>query len=323
MKALVTGATGFVGSHVAQALAARGDDVVALSRRADADATLTAMGARAMRGSLEDAASLTAALEGVDVIYHVAGAISAAGPEEYFAVNEGGTKRLLEAAAAAAPRARFVYVSSQAALGPSGRDTPLDEDAPCRPVTAYGRSKLAGERAVTKGSLAWTIVRPPSVYGPRDKEFLQLFQVVRRGVAPVFGDGTQQLSLVYIDDLVRAVITAGLRPEATGRIYHAAHAEIVLSRDVALAAGRAIGKSPMVLPLPGAVAAPIVALIGTVVRAIGRRTVLNSDKMAEFLAPAWLLSSARAASELGWTAQTDLRAGMTLTGTWYREQGWL
>jgi nucleoside-diphosphate-sugar epimerase len=323
VKAFVTGATGFVGSHLAEALARRGDDVIALARRPEAHEAVRALGATPVPGSLEDAASLRPALEGVEVVYHVAGAISASGPGEFFAINEGGTRRLLEAAHSVAPSARFVYVSSQAALGPSPRDTPLDEDSTCKPVTAYGKSKLAGERVVQDGALPWAIVRPSSVYGPRDREFLQLFQVVRRGIAPVFGDGTQQLSLVFIEDLVDAIILSGLRPQASGRIYHAAHTEIVLSRDVAREAGRAIGRRPVILPLPGAVAAPIVAMAGTVVRALGRRTVLNRDKMAEFLAPAWLLSSERAFRELGWKAATGVAEGMTATGRWYQEHGWL
>lgn len=323
MRAFVTGATGFVGSHVADQLVARGDQVLALARRADAHAALTALGCTPVAGSLDDAAALTDALAGVDVVYHVAGAIAASGPAEFFQVNEGGTRRLMDAVRAAAPRARFVYVSSQAALGPSPRNVPLDEDASANPVTAYGRSKLAGERAVQTGSLPWTIVRPPSVYGPRDREFLQLFQIVRRGIAPVFGDGSQQLSLVYVADLARAIVLAGTSPAAAGRIYHASHAEIALSRDVAKEAGRAIGRSPVVLPLPGMVASPIVALIGQAARLMGRRTVINSDKMAEFLASAWLLSSRRAEQELGWRATVDLREGMRLTAGWYREHGWI
>jgi nucleoside-diphosphate-sugar epimerase len=323
VKTFLTGATGFVGSHLARQLAARGDEVFALARRADAHAALAEAGCRPVTGSLEDAGPLQAALADADVVYHVAGAISAADPAGFFAVNEGGTRRLLEAAAAAAPRARFVYVSSQAALGPSPRGTPLEEDAAAHPVTAYGRSKLAGEVVVQTGPLPWTIVRPPSVYGPRDREFLQLFQVVRRGIAPVFGDGAQQLSLVYADDLARAIVLAGTSPGAAGRIYHAAHPEIALSRDVAREAGRAIGREPFVLPLPGAVASPIVALIGYAAKLAGRKTVINSDKMAEFLAPAWLLSSKRAEQELGWKATVDLRTGMELTATWYRENGWL
>jgi nucleoside-diphosphate-sugar epimerase len=324
VKVLVTGATGFVGSHVAAALAHRGHHVVGLARRADQHEALARLGAAPVPGSLEDEPSLGGALEGVEVIYHLAGLTAAANEAEFLAVNEGGTRRLLDVALRRAPGLRrFVLVSSQAALGPSPIGQRLSEDAPCRPVTAYGRSKLAAERVVTASAMPWTIVRPPAVYGPRDREFLRLFQIVRRGVAPVFGTGRQELSLVYVEDLAEAIVRAGEATGSAGRIYHAAHAEVVLSREVARAAGRALGRTPVVLPIPGALAAPIVGAIGRAVAAAGRRTVVNRDKMAEFLAPSWLLDSGAAARDLGWQATVGVDEGMRRTAAWYREQGWL
>jgi nucleoside-diphosphate-sugar epimerase len=199
----------------------------------------------------------------------------------------------------------------------------LDEEAPCRPVTAYGRSKLAGEVAVRGSAAPWVIVRPPAVYGPRDREFLRLFRIVRWGVAPLFGTGAQQLSLVYVADLVDALVRAGIVPGVERRTYHAAHPEIVLSRDVARAAGAALGRIPVILPLPVLVTRPLVALIGKAAAAAGRRTVVDSDKMAEFTAPAFLLSVDGARVDLGWQAAVDVREGMRRTAEWYRAAGWL
>ncbi|MFI5281328.1 MAG: NAD-dependent epimerase/dehydratase family protein, partial [Gemmatimonadales bacterium] len=137
MKTFVTGATGFVGSHLAEALAARGDTVLALARRPDQHASLRALGVTPVNGSLENERSLLAALEGVEVVYHCAGLVAAKDEAEFFAVNDAGTRRLLDAVRRAAPGiTRFVYVSSQAALGPSPRGAPLDEGVECRPVTA-------------------------------------------------------------------------------------------------------------------------------------------------------------------------------------------
>lgn len=324
MKALVTGATGFVGGHLVASLVARGDTVLALARRPETHAALTALGATPVSGTLENDRSLTLALAGVEIVYHVAGLTSARDEAEFFAVNEGGTRRLISAVREAAPGLhRFVYVSSQAALGPSPRGVPLGEDTECRPITGYGRSKLAGELAVRGAGLPWTIVRPSSVYGPGDREFLQLFQLVRRGIAPVFGSGRQELSLVYVRDLVEAIAQAGRHPALAGQIVHAAHREMVWSRDVARAAGAALGRSPLILPLPGFVASPIVALVGRMAAAAGRRTVINADKMAEFLAPSWLLSVTKAERVMGWQAGTDVTTGMRLTAEWYREQRWL
>jgi nucleoside-diphosphate-sugar epimerase len=318
----LTGATGFVGSHVAEALLSRGDDLTCLARRPERLAALAARGARVVEGSLEDAPALAAALAGAEAVYHVAGVTAAPDEAEYLAVNEGGTRRLLEAAGRTAPGSRFVYVSSQAAVGPSAPGERTAEDAPCRPVTAYGRSKLAGERAVMESDLGWVIVRPPAVYGPRDREFLRLFRLVRRGLAPVFGFGRQELSLVYAEDLARAVALAGVAGR-TGQIYHAAHPEVVLARHVPYAMGRALSRSPFLIPVPARLAAPIVRAIGRRAAARGRRTVVSEDKLAEFLAPSWVLSAAKAERELGWRAAHDLASGMRKTAEWYRAEGWL
>ncbi len=324
MRAFLTGATGFVGSHLAEALVARGDVVVALARRPASSDFLSGLGATPAPGALDDAAKLAAALEGVDVVYHVAGLTAAVDEAGFLAVNERGTRQLLDAVRRAAPGVRrFVFVSSQAALGPSRPGEQLAEDADTHPITAYGRSKLAGERAVRGADIPWTIVRPPAVYGPRDREFLRLFRLVKRGIAPVFGWGRQQLSLVYVTDLAEALVRAGTVEGARGQVYHAAHPEVVLSRDVGKAIGRAIGRTPVVLPVPGALAAPIVGAIGRAAAAAGKPSVVNADKLAEFLAPAWLLSVEKAERELGWRAAHDLAAGMAKTAEWYVREGLL
>lgn len=324
MKAFVTGATGFVGSHLVEALVARGDTVVALARRSEQYAALRALGASPVAGSLENERSLLAAVEGVEVVYHAAGLVAAKDEAEFFAVNDTGTRRLLDAVRRAAPGlTRFVYVSSQAALGPSPRDTMLDENAECRPVTGYGRSKMAGELTVRGGQLPWSVVRPSIVYGPRDREFLRLFRILRHGVVPLIGTGRQQLSLVYVADLVRVLVLAGTRSEALGQVFHAAHPTPALSRDIVRAAGRAMGKAPFIIPVPGFLAVPAVWAVSQVGRTRGRRSALNVDKLPELLAPAFVMSVAKAERLLGWTAQHDLLDGMARTAGWYRTEGWL
>jgi nucleoside-diphosphate-sugar epimerase len=324
VKTFVTGATGFVGSHLAEALVARGDTVLALARRPDQHAALRALGVTPVAGSLENERSLVAALEGVEVVYHSAGLVAAKDEAEFFAVNDAGTRRLLDAVRRTAPGiTRFVYVSSQAALGPSPRGAALAEDAECHPVTPYGRSKLAGELTVRGAHLPWCVVRPCIVYGPRDREFLRLFKIVRRGFAPVIGTGRQQLSLIYISDLVRLLLLAGTETQALGQILHAAHPEIVASRDIVRAAGQAMGKSPFIIPVPGFLAAPVVWAISRVGRLQGHRPALNVDKLPELLAPAFVISVARAERLLGWKAEHGVVEGMALTAEWYRKEGWL
>lgn len=320
MKAFVTGATGFVGSHVAEALLARGDAVTCLARQPERAAALATRGAALVQGSLEDDAALASAVTGAEVVYHIAGLI--AGSEaEYFAVNQAGTRRLVAAVRRTAPGARFVYVSSQAAVGPGRR---LAEDAPCGPVSPYGRSKLAGEEAVRGAAdLTWVIVRPPSVYGPRDRAFLPLFRLARRGLAPVFGSGAQELSLVYVADLADAITRAGTRAEAAGRTYHLAHPDVVTSRELVGILGRAVGTRPLVIPVPLLAMQVLVAGLGVIRAALGRRNVVNLGRLAEYFAPAWTFNVTRAERELGWRAAHDLGSGLSETAAWYREQGLL
>jgi nucleoside-diphosphate-sugar epimerase len=278
-------------------------------------------------GSLEDAASFSAALGSVDVVYHVAALTAAPSEREFLEVNAEGTRRLAGAAAAAAPGLRrFVYVSSLAAVGPAPRDGRLTEDSPTRPVTAYGRSKLAGEVVVREApALPWTIVRPGVVYGPRDRELLRMFRIARYGFAPVFERGDQQVSLVHVADLARAILLAGTEARAERQIYHIAHPVALSQRGLASAIGRAVraGRPPLVVPVPAVVAAPIVRLIGWAAAAAGRRTVVSGDKLAEFLAPSFATSVEKAERELGWRAAIELEAGLSSTAAWYRTEQWL
>ncbi len=327
MKAFVTGATGFVGSHLAAALVGRGDTVVCLARRPEQAAFIASLGALIAPGSLEDEAALAAALRGADVVYHVAGLTAAASEREFLSVNEAGTRRLIGAVRVAAPGlTRFVHVSSIAAVGPTTYGGRLAEDAPCRPVTAYGRSKLAGE-AVVRGApaLPWTIVRPAVVYGPGDRELLRLFRITRWGIAPVFGLGRQEISVVHVADLAEAIVRAAATPPALGQTYHVAHPTPTTQRELALAVGRAArgGRSPLLVPVPPLLAAPIVRAIGRAAAASGRRSVVDGDKLAEFLAPSWVAAPDKAARELGWRADRELGPGLAETAAWYRAEGWL
>jgi nucleoside-diphosphate-sugar epimerase len=327
VKAFVTGATGFVGSHLAAALVERGDTVVCLARRPEQAAFIASLGALIAPGSLEDGAALAAALRDAEVVYHVAGLTAAASEAEFLAVNAAGTRRLIDAVRGAVPQLRrFIHVSSIAAVGPAAPGGRLDEDAPCRPVTAYGRSKLAGEAVVRRSpALPWTIVRPGVVYGPRDRELLRLFRITARAIAPVFGWGRQEISVVHVADLAEGIVRAAQEPRALGQTYHLAHPTVVTQRELATAVGRAVrgGRAPLVLPVPPLVAAPIVWAIGRAAAAAGRRSVVSADKLAEFLAPSWAASVEKADRELGWRARHDLAGGLAATAEWYRAEGWL
>jgi len=322
VKAFVTGGTGFVGAHLVQALRARGDEVTCLVRNAAKAQAHGWSDVRVIRGDLDDAAALAQGCENAEVIYHVAGRISARDLDEFMRANRDGTANVLEAAGSAWP-GRFVLVSSLAAGGPTTPGQPIDESRPPSPVTPYGQSKLAAEVLVKAMARAWTIVRPPAVYGEWDHEFLKVFRLARLGFAPVFGDGSQELSVIYAGDLATALVAAAVTPAAANRTYYAAHPAVTTSRALVRSIGRAMGREVRVLPLPGPLARGLLWTIGSIAHATRRATLLSADKAAEFLAPAWTCRADALVHDTGWRARTDLETGLRRTATWYHSEGWL
>lgn len=322
MRTLVTGATGFVGSHLAEALRRRGDEVTALARSAAKAAALAPLGMRVVPGDLHDRPALLEAVEGQDVIYHVAGVVAARSEADFLVANRDGTRNLLEAAGRAGT-ARVVLVSSMAAAGPSVRGRPLRGDEPPRPVTAYGRSKLAAEQVVAASPLAWSIVRPPMVYGPRDREVLKMFRLARLGIAPVLGDGTQELSAVHGADLAEALIAVGTSAAAVRRTYYACHPEVFTGADFARAVGRAMDRTPALVRVPAPLGRRVLMVTGAAARLVGQTTILTADKANEFFQPAWTGDPGPLTQDTGWRAARDLRTGLEETYRWYRTAGWL
>jgi dihydroflavonol-4-reductase len=322
MKALVTGATGFVGSHVVEALVRRGVEVTALARSPEKAASLTRLGVRIVAGHLHDEVAVEDAVRGQIVVYHVAGAISARNEAEFLQANRDGTRNVVTAAERTGTP-RLVLVSSLAAGGPAPRGLPLDGSEAPRPVTAYGRSKLAGEQVVRASRLSWSIVRPPIVYGPRDREVLKLFRLTRLGIAPVFGDGAQELSAVHAADLATALIAVGESGTTPGRTYHACHPEVFTSSDFTRAIGAAMGRTVRPFRIPPRLGRALLSLTEAGARLARQPTILTTDKANEFFQPAWTGDPTPLARDCGWRAAYDLTSGLADTYQWYRRAGWL
>lgn len=322
MKALVTGATGFVGSHLVEMLCRRGHTVTALVRSPSKASGLAALGVRQVAGDLHTPAALAQAAEGQDVIFHVAGLVAARNELEFVRANWEGTENVV-AAASERGVGRLVLVSSMAAGGPAERGRPLTGTEPARPVTAYGRSKLAGEAAVQSSNVPWTIVRPPMVYGPRDREVLKVFRLAKLGIAPVFGAGDQELSAVHGADLAEALIAAAESDRAVGRLYYACHPEVFSSGGLVRAVGEAIGRSVRTISVPLGLGRALLNVTGTAAKLAGRATILTADKANEFFQPAWTGDPTPLTRDTGWRAAHDLAAGLRETAAWYRTVGWL
>jgi len=327
MKVLLTGGNGFVGSHVLDRLLQQQISVVALLRAAsDRSFIADQLGKIEVRtGGMDQPASLDAALEGITHVIHCAGATKALNAEGFFAVNQLGTRQLVQAVNRRGSQIqRFVHISSLAVAGPATSDQPKHESDEPKPVSDYGRSKLAAEQEVIRGcQVDWTILRPPAVYGPRDREFLRLFKAAKCHVLPCFGGGRQQLSLVYVSDLAAAIVSALTHPNAVGEIFFAGSPEIVTTADLARCVATESGCWTLTLPLPDAVLWLACQWAQLVSRVTGKANVLNAQKFAELIAAGWVCDVTKLKGELGYDCRTSLREGVVQTRDWYRAQGWL
>jgi nucleoside-diphosphate-sugar epimerase len=324
MKVMVTGATGFVGSHLADQLLKHGHEVTLLVRTPERAAHLAERGARLVRGDLADVTAIAEASEGQDVVHHVAALTGAVNEAEFLATNREGTRRILEAAEAAKV-GRLVLLSSGAAGGPASRGRPRDASEPDQPVTMYGRSKLAAEQLVRAADLPWTILRPPAVYGPRDTEnFLAVFRAANRlGITPVFGDGSQELSMIHVSDLADACCRAATAEAVIGGTYYVNHPEVVTARAIVETIGRHVGRTPTVVPLPEWITRSLLAITGTTAALLRRKTILRADKANEFYQPAWTGDPTAFMRDTDWHPAFDLVTGMADTAAWYRQEGLL
>jgi len=283
---------------------------------------LAALGCELLPGRLEDEDALARLVEGCTTVYHVAGRTAARAPDEFLRTNRDGAARLARAAARAGVR-RFVLVSSLAVTGPSSPGQPVDESSGPAPVTAYGRSKRAGEEAVRASGVPFTVVRPPAVYGPRDRAFLTLFRAAARGLLLLPGDGSQPLTLVHARDLAAALVAAGEAAATIGRTYHAGHAVPLTQRALALAVAQAVGRRARVVCLPARLVRPLLGASGALSRVLGRAPLLDGDKANELLAPGWVCSSEALRRDAGWQAAIPLADGLRETASAYRSCGWL
>jgi nucleoside-diphosphate-sugar epimerase len=328
MKVLVTGGSGFLGSHIVEQLSREGHDVRALVRKSSNRKFLESLSrVEFAYGSVEDADKVAEAVKGVDAIIHSAGLVKARSPEEFRQTNVVGTQNLIGAAKKHAPGLkRFVLVSSLAAVGPSPDGKPVDVERATGPVTHYGRSKRDAERVTldAKNDLPVVILRPAAIYGPRDNEIFAFFQSVWRGILPTIGNGESSISMIYGADCAEACIKAITANVPSGSTYFVddgeAHGFRAMLEDIEAALGRK-AKLRINLPFPVVYAAALGSEIFG--KLTNKAVMLNRDKMNEIRQPHWVCSSEQTRQALAWEPKTNLREGTVLTAKWYRENGWL
>lgn len=325
-KVLITGSNGFIGSHLVEQLLKHGYRLYCLVRPTSDLRWIRHLPVELVFGSITDFDSLLAAVNDVDYVYHLGGTLRARDKTAYFKVNVEGTRKILEACRQQqAHLKRFVYVSSQAAAGPSVNGKPLTEDEPPRPVSLYGQSKLQAEQVVWQYQdyFPVTIVRPPAVFGPRDDDLLSIFKLIKWGLKPIVGMDEKRFSLIYVHDLVRGIRLAGEHPQAENEIFFLANSLAYSWLEIEDAIARTMGQRTITIRLPELGVDFVANLNEQLCRILKKDPILNRDKVLEMKQRGWQVDSTKAERKLGFVANYTLEQGLAETYRWYREQRWL
>lgn len=335
MKALITGASGFVGRHLAWRLVNMGDTARCLVRETSDRSFLEPLGAEFVVGNITEPATLKEAVAGVDVVYHLAGQIRVAASDDLFTVNCDGTKNISEACAALADPPTLIIVSSIAVNGPSKNDSPLVETDPVAPMSAYGRSKLAAENAAraNAGRVPTAIARPPIVFGEMDTETFELFRLVAKGWHLVPGGLDDRLSLMHVADLTRllvGIVDHGERlpadpngPIDQGVYFGGCEQDPTWAELATLLATALEVDPPRIVTSPQAVTWGVAAIAELSARLRRKPSLFGFDKAREAHAGSWFCASEKGRKDLKLKTRMTLPERLRQTAQWYRNEGWL
>lgn len=325
-KIFLTGATGLVGSFVAEQLTAQKHHVTCLVRKSSNLQYIRDLPVELVTGSLLEPDSFKDAMKDAEYIFHIAGVTKAIEKSEYYLGNVTGTANLLETAKKVhLSLRRIILVSSQAAVGPSPSARPIDENHPCRPVTDYGQSKLGAEHIAVSYMqyLPITIVRPSSVYGPRDTDVYYFFKNIRKGLNLQVGGTNQLVSLVYVEDLAAGIIAAAFSPHTVNETYFLCEEPPYHWSFVAEVTSDVMQVNYRTIKVPSILASGVAGIIEFISQWQKRPTILNRQKIREVKQPFWAISSQKAKNDFDYQTTFPLREGITKTIRWYEQKGWL
>lgn len=328
MKVLVTGATGFIGSHLADLLLSKGYQVRCTVRKTSSLKWLEGKGLEIVETSLHDPDSLKQAVSGVDYVYHVAGLTYGRNYQEFLQSNRDATANLIKAVIDSKTELkRFLFVSSQTAGGPSeSLDKPMTEDMEPHPITSYGKSKLEAEKEVNKVKdlVPVTIVRAPAVFGPRDTEIYKIFKTAKAGLGTLVGLKPKYLNLAYSGDLVKGFVLAAESEKSAGETYYITNEGHYSWDEMMSIIKDALGKRFLFkLKIPQPIVLATAGISGFVGKFGKKPPVFNYEKGIDFIQNYWTCSIDKAILQLGYKPEQTIPEAINTTIKWYRDNKWL
>jgi dihydroflavonol-4-reductase len=326
LKVLVTGATGFIGSHLVEALLQKGEQVRCLLRKTSDLKWLRGLPIESVQGECNDKSSLADAVKGVDQVFHLAGVTKAVIEKTYFEVNALGTENLIHACLEHNPYLqKFIYLSSQAAAGPCQNGAKKRESDRCEPVSPYGQSKRMGEDLALAHAheLPLLILRPSAVYGPRDRDIYTFFKLLSKKIKPCLSGQEQRISLCYVQDIVQAILLASQTKESGGEIFFLSDGHGYCWEEVGDIFAEAMGITPICIRVPEWMILGIASISEYFSKISGKPVLLNKGKVEEMVQKNWVCDITKAKEVLGFEPTVPLMEGARLTFEWYKKENWL
>ena len=324
--AVVTGANGFVGSHLVDILLENNYKVKCITRKSSDLKWLKGKEIEIFDSGLTNKDGLRKALQNADYIYHVAGVIKSKKPEGYFVGNVENTKAILDTALEfKSTLKKILIVSSQTAAGPSLDGAAINENDPCSPITTYGRSKLAEEELAKSymDKLPITICRAPAVYGERDTEIFIFFQTFNKGLFTTIGFDEKRISLIHVRDLVRGFMLAAESNISSGQTYFISSEKYYTWEEIGAITSKVLGKKPFKVKVPHQVVYFIAAIAQFAALFSSKPATLNIEKAKDLTRPAWICDTGKAIKDLGYHQLISAEEGIKRTCDWYKKMGWL
>ncbi len=324
--AVVTGANGFVGSHLVDTLLSKGLKVRCIVRKSSSLKWLDKKNIEIFDSGLFDKEGLREAFNGANYIYHVAGVVKSKTKEGYFKGNVETTRNLLEVAIENSTTIkRFLVVSSQTVSGPSTDGHPVNEETQCNPITTYGRSKLEEEKLVLsyKDRLPITICRAPAVYGERDTEIFIYFQTFSKGLTTTIGFNKKELSLIHAVDLVEGFYLAAMSEKAKGEIYFIGSEKFYTWQEINSITSKILNKKPIIIKVPHFLVYTIASVAQFFAMFSSKPATLNIEKAKDITQQYWTCDTSKAMKDFGYRQKISIEDGIKRTCDWYKQMKWI